>query len=132
MPRGIASIPWSPLAFDLSHDASVYAKWGHGLQGRRRQLTFAHLPVPSGPNQCRPSNSGPRRSSWTTTSGSISPAYTAEYKDVQVDFNALLPGVNRTTIETTNADGARRSKGIEMQLAVTPLSGLTWGRELRL
>jgi iron complex outermembrane receptor protein len=44
---------------------------------------------------------------------------------VQIDFNAVIPGSNRGTIETTNAAGNGRSKGIEADLTLAPMRGLT-------
>jgi iron complex outermembrane receptor protein len=54
-------------------------------------------------------------------------AYTSKYKDAQIDFNAIIPGVNRGTLETTNAAGNGRVKGYEIDLTVAPVTGLTLG-----
>ena len=52
-------------------------------------------------------------------------AYTTDYKDVQIDFNAVIPGSNRGTLETTNTAGSGRVKGIEADLTIVPAKGLT-------
>jgi iron complex outermembrane receptor protein len=44
---------------------------------------------------------------------------------MQIDFIAPVLNTTRTTIETTNAEGNGRIKGIEADLTVTPVQGLT-------
>lgn len=52
-------------------------------------------------------------------------AYTTRYRDIQIDFNAInLAGSTRGTIETVNAKGKGKIKGVEADISVAPVKGL--------
>jgi iron complex outermembrane receptor protein len=117
--------PMVVVAFDLTRETSLYAKYDTGYKAggaNSRSLTYRSFD----PESVVAYEIGAKSEFLDRHARFNIAAYSEEYKDVQIDFNALLPGVNRTTIETTNADGAGRSKGIEAELAFTPVSGLTW------
>lgn len=53
-------------------------------------------------------------------------AWKTTYNDIQIDFNAVnLASSNRGTIETVNAPGKGKLKGIEVDLTLAPIDGLT-------
>ena len=53
-------------------------------------------------------------------------AWKTTYNDIQIDFNAVnLATNNRGTIETVNAPGKGKLKGIEADLTFAPIEGLT-------
>jgi iron complex outermembrane recepter protein len=57
-------------------------------------------------------------------------AYMMDRNDTQVDFNFFIPqpnGTVRNTLETVNAEGTTKIRGIEADLTVRPVDGLSVG-----
>ncbi len=57
-------------------------------------------------------------------------AYLMDRKDTQVDFNFFIPQTNgtvRNTLETVNAAGTNKIRGIEADLTLRPTDGLSFG-----
>lgn len=116
--------PLLTLAYDLTPDINIYGKWSTGYKAggaNTRSLTFRSFDPES-------VSSFEIGSKMDLLDGRVRlnlAAYTTKYKDVQIDFTAVTPGVTRATIETTNADGAGRIKGVEADLTIIPTRGLT-------
>lgn len=116
--------PLVNLSVDLSPDIHVYGKWSSGYKAggaNSRSLTYRGF----GPESVAVFEVGTKTEFFDRHVRLNAAAYTGRYKNVQIDFNALIPGANRTTIETTNAGGNGRIKGVETDLTIAPLPGLT-------
>jgi iron complex outermembrane receptor protein len=116
--------PLVNLAVDLAPSAHIYGKWSSGYKAggaNSRSLTYRSF----GPESVSVFEVGAKTEFFDRTVRLNVAAYTGQYKNVQIDFNALFPGVNRTTIETVNADGNGRIKGVEADLTIAPIRGLT-------
>jgi iron complex outermembrane receptor protein len=116
--------PLVTLAYDVSRGINVYGKWSSGYKAggaNSRSLTYRSF----GPESVSSFEIGSKMDLLADTVRLNLAAYTTKYKNVQIDFNAVTPGVNRTTLETVNVDGAGRVKGVEADLTVAPVRGLT-------
>ncbi|HUD90400.1 TonB-dependent receptor [Sphingobium sp.] len=116
--------PMVNLAVDLTQDMHVYGKWSTGYKAggaNSRSLTYRHF----GPESVSTFEIGAKTEFFDRHARFNIAAYTSSYKDMQIDFIAPVLNSTRTTIETTNAQGNGRIKGIEADLTVTPLEGLT-------
>jgi iron complex outermembrane receptor protein len=117
--------PMVNLSVDVTRDVHVYGKWSTGYKAggaNSRSLTYRSF----GPESVSSLEIGAKTEFLNHHARFNIAAYTAAYKDVQIDFiKPTTPGSTRGTIETTNAEGNGRTKGIEADLAVTPVQGLT-------
>lgn len=116
--------PMVNLSLDLARNISVYGKWSTGYKSggaNSRSLTYRAF----GPESISEFEIGAKTEFLDHHVRLNLAAYTGAYKNVQVDFNALIPGANRGTLETTNADGKGRIKGVEADLTIAPVQGLT-------
>jgi iron complex outermembrane receptor protein len=116
--------PLIDLAVDVTKDISVYGKWSTGYKSggaNSRSLTYRAF----NPESVSTFEIGTKTEFLDRHVRLDLAAYTSQYKDAQIDFNAILPGVNRGTLETTNAAGNGRIHGVEADLTVTPVNGLT-------
>jgi iron complex outermembrane receptor protein len=116
--------PLINLSLDLARSISVYGKWSTGYKSggaNSRSLTYRAF----GPESISEFEVGAKTEFLDHHVRLNLAAYTGKYKNVQVDFNAIIPGANRGTLETTNTDGAGRIKGVEADLTIAPVTGLT-------
>ncbi len=118
--------PAVSVAFDVTNDIHVYAKWGTAYRAggaNSRSLTYR----PFGPEVVTSREIGVKSEFWDNRARLNLAAFTTDYEDIQVDFNrnVLTPGVNRTTNETVNVPGAAKIEGYEAELTVMPIEGLT-------
>ncbi|WP_066607909.1 TonB-dependent receptor [Sphingobium cupriresistens] len=116
--------PLVTLAYDVSRHINVYGKWSTGYKAggaNSRSLTYRSF----GPESVSSFEIGSKMDLLDNMVRLNLAAYTTKYKNVQIDFNAVTPGVNRTTLETVNVDGSGRIKGFEADLTVAPATGLT-------
>ena len=126
-PLGVRSNRVDPLvnlSVDLARNVSVYGKWSTGYRAagaNSRSLTYR----PFGPESVSEFEIGAKTEFLDRRVRLNLAAYTGSYKNVQIDFNAIIPGANRGTVETTNTDGNGRIKGVEADLTVAPAKGLT-------
>ena len=127
LPLGVRSNRVDPLvnlSIDLARNISVYGKWSTGYRAagaNSRSLTYR----PFGPESVSEFEIGAKSEFLDHRVRLNLAAYTGSYKNVQIDFNAIIPGANRGTVETTNTDGNGRIKGVEADLTVAPVEGLT-------
>jgi iron complex outermembrane receptor protein len=113
------------LSADVTHDISVYGRWSTGYKAggaNSRSLTYRAF----NPESVSTFELGGKTEFLDHHARFNIAAYTGTYKDVQIDFNAIIPGANRGTVETTNASGTGRIKGVESDFALTPFNGLTF------
>ncbi|WP_443478613.1 TonB-dependent receptor [Novosphingobium aerophilum] len=116
--------PTINLAYDLADDIHVYGKWSTGYKAggaNSRSLTYRAFK----PESVSSFEVGAKTEFLDRHVRLNLAAWTAAYKDVQIDFYAPVASSNRTTTETTNAEGQGRSKGVEAELTVMPMTGLT-------
>ncbi|HEX7854235.1 MAG TPA: TonB-dependent receptor [Sphingobium sp.] len=119
--------PMVNLAIDVTPDVHLYGKWSTGYKAggaNSRSQTFRAF----NPESVSTFEIGAKTEFLDHHARFNIAAYTSAYKDMQVDFIApvvTVPATTRTTIETMNANGNGRIKGIEADLTVTPVNGLT-------
>ena len=137
-PRGLDAAwsrvdPLVTLAYDVTGDVHVYGKWSEGYKSggaNSRSLTYA----PFNPETLSMFEIGAKTEFLDRRVRLNLAAYTGAYKAIQIDFqanylqldaNGKLLETTRTTVETTNSPGTGRAKGIEAELTVAPMAGLT-------
>jgi iron complex outermembrane receptor protein len=126
--------PMVNLAYDLNRDMHVYGKWSTGYKSggaNSRSLTYA----PFKPETVSMFEIGAKTEFLNRHARLNVAAYTGSYKDIQLDFQAtyqqfdangnLITTGTRTTTETYNAPGTGRLKGVEAELTLMPITGLT-------
>ena len=116
--------PLVSLGVDVTPDISVYGRWSTGYRAggaNSRSLTYRAFD----PESVSMFELGAKTEVWDHRARFNLAAYAGQLKDAQVDFSVLIPGNNRGTLETTNA-ATMDTKGVELDLAVTPVSGLTF------
>ncbi|OJU12255.1 MAG: TonB-dependent receptor [Caulobacterales bacterium 68-7] len=117
--------PMVDVAYDLSDDVNVYAKWSTGYKAggaNSRSLTYRAFD----PETVSMYELGAKSEFWERRARLNVAAYYGDIKDIQVDFNAIIPGNNRGTLETTNA-ASGKTKGFEADFQIAPVDGLTLG-----
>jgi iron complex outermembrane receptor protein len=115
--------PMVDVAYDLTSDVNVYAKWSTGYKAggaNSRSLTYR----PFDPETVSMYELGAKSEFFDRSARLNVAAFYGEIKDIQVDFNAIIPGNNRGTLETTNA-GAGTTRGFEADFTLAPIDGLT-------
>jgi iron complex outermembrane recepter protein len=119
--------PLITLAFDASDDVNFYAKYATGYRAggaSSRSLNYRSF----GPESVKSYEIG-MKSEWFDRLVRLNvAAYIMDRKDSQVDFNFFIPqpnGTVRNTLETVNAEGITKIKGIEADLTLRPADGLS-------
>jgi iron complex outermembrane receptor protein len=129
--------PMVNLAFDVSKNNMVYAKWGTGYRSggaNSRSLTYRAF----NPESVSLFEIGTKNEFFDHHVRLNASAYAGAYKNIQVDFsgayetviNGVFTRSTRTTTETINAPGTGGLKGFEAELAVNPVKGLTFTASL--
>jgi len=118
--------PAFSVDFDVTRDIHVYAKWGSAYRAggaNSRSLTYRAF----GPEEVESSEIGVKSEFWDRRVRVNLAGYKTDYKNIQVDFNrnAIVAGSNRTVNETVNAPGTAKIEGLEADIAVAPIAGLT-------
>ena len=116
--------PMVNLAFDVTQDVHVYGKWSTGYKAggaNSRSLTYRKFD----PESVSTFEIGAKTEFFDNHARFNVAAYTSAYKYMHIDFIAPVLNTTRTTLETTNASGNGRIKGIEADLTITPFQGLT-------
>jgi iron complex outermembrane receptor protein len=111
-------------AADVTPDVHLYGKWSTGYKSggaNSRSLTYRAFD----PETVSMFELGAKTEFWDHRARFNLAAYTGKLKDVQVDFNVIIVGNNRGTLETTNA-ATGRTKGLEADFALQPVVGLTF------
>jgi iron complex outermembrane receptor protein len=124
--------PLVNLAADISRDVHVYGKWSTGYKSggaNSRSLNYAAF----NPETVSMFEVGAKTEFWDHKARFNIAAYTGTYKSIQLDFSGLYEDVingvrvatTRTTTNTVNAPGKGRLKGVEAELTLAPVNGLT-------
>ena len=127
LPLDVSAGRFDPLvniSINPTRDITLYGRWATGYKSagaNSRSLTYR----PFGPESVSTFEIGAKTEFFDHRVRLNLAAYTTDYKDVQIDFNAVIPGSNRGTLETTNTAGSGRVKGVEADLTIAPAKGLT-------
>ena len=119
--------PIVTLAYDIDRDINVYAKYTTGYRAggaSSRSLNYRSF----GPEEVKSYEVGSKLELFNRAVRFNLAAYMMDRSDSQVDFNFFVPqsnGTVRNTLETVNAEGTTKIRGIEADLTVQPLEGLS-------
>ena len=115
--------PMVTLAYEAAPGVNLYAKWSTGYKAggaNSRSLTYRSFD----PESVKMYEAGAKTEFWEHRARLNVSAFHGDLKDAQVDFNVVIPGNNRGTLETTNA-ATGTTKGFDVDLSVVPVEGLT-------
>ena len=124
--------PLVNLAFDASRDVHLYGKWSSGYRSggaNSRSVSYAAF----NPETVSMFEIGAKTEFLNRRARFNIAAYAGTYKNIQLDFSGayedVIGGVRvattRTTTDTVNAPGTGKLKGIEAELTLAPVKGLT-------
>jgi iron complex outermembrane receptor protein len=124
--------PMINLAADITRDVHVYGKWSTGYKSggaNSRALDYE----PFNPETVSMFEIGAKTEFFDRHVRFNVAAYMGDYKNIQLDFSGLYEDVvngvrvatTRTTTNTVNAPGKGKLKGVEAELTVAPVTGLT-------
>ena len=119
--------PIVTVAYDIDRDVNVYAKYTTGYRAggaSSRSLTYRSF----GPEEVKSYEVGSKMEFFDRAVRFNIAAYMMDRTDSQVDFNFYVPQTNgtvRNTLETVNAEGKTKIRGVEADLTVKPLDGLS-------
>ncbi len=124
--------PMVNLAFDASRDVHLYGKWSTGFRSggaNSRSLSYKKFD----PETVSMFELGAKTEFWDHKARFNVAAYAGTYKGIQLDFFGLYEDfvngqpvvTTRTTSDTINAPGTGKVKGIEAELTLAPVRGLT-------
>lgn len=125
--------PMATIAYDVSPDVHLYAKYATGYRAggaSSRSLTYRSF----GPEDLKSYEIGAKSEFLDHRVRLNLAAYVADRTGSQIDFSNVTPvyaadGVTvvstRNTLETINAPGTTKIRGIEADLTVNPAEGLT-------
>ncbi|MFM9828236.1 MAG: TonB-dependent receptor [Sphingomonas sp.] len=133
--RNITTSRFDPLvnlALDVSDDVHIYGKWNTGYRSggaNSRSLNYSSF----NPESVSIFEIGAKTELLNHRVRLNLAAYTGAYKGIQLDYSGLYEDIvngvrvatTRTTTDTVNAPGTGRVRGVEAELAVNPLQGLT-------
>jgi len=124
--------PLVNLSIDASEDVLLYGKWSSGYRSggaNSRSLSYKTFD----PETVSMFEVGAKTEFLDNRARFNIAAYTGTYKDIQLDFSGLYEDVingvrvatTRTTTDTVNAPGSGKLKGVEVELTLAPVDGLT-------
>lgn len=120
--------PMVNIAIDLSRDVHVYGKWSTGYRSGGANARSQQYD-PFDPESVSIFEIGAKTEFFDNHARFNIAAYAGSYKNIQVDFVRPFEtgGIRttRTTLSTVNAPGTGGLHGIEAELTVNPLEGLT-------
>lgn len=118
--------PLVTLAYDVTPDVNVYAKFATGYRAggaSSRSLTYRSF----GPEKVKSYEIGLKSDLFDRRVRFNLAGYIMDRTGSQIDFNFYNPVTNRNTLETVNAPGTTKIRGIEAELTARPADGLTLG-----
>jgi iron complex outermembrane receptor protein len=121
--------PLVTVAWDASDGVNLYAKYATGYRAggaSSRSLNYRAF----GPESVKSYEIGTKTELFDRLVRLNLAAYLMDRSDSQVDFNFFIPQTNgtvRNTLETVNAEGITKIKGIEADLTVRPTDSLSFG-----
>lgn len=121
--------PLATVAWDASDAVNLYAKYATGYRAggaSSRSLNYRAF----GPESVKSYEIGAKTELFDRLVRLNLAGYIMDRTDSQVDFNFFIPQTNgtvRNTLETVNAEGVTKIKGIEADLTVRPTDSLSFG-----
>ena len=121
--------PLATVAWDASDAVNLYAKYATGYRAggaSSRSLNYRAF----GPESVKSYEIGAKTELFDRLVRLNLAGYIMDRTDSQVDFNFFIPQTNgtvRNTLETVNAEGITKIKGIEADLTVRPTESLSFG-----
>ena len=115
--------PMVTVAFDASDDVHFYAKYATGYRSggaSSRSLTYRSF----GPEEVESYEIGAKTQFLDRLVRLNLAGYIMDRTGSQVDFNFFDPITNRNTLETVNAPGTTKIRGVEADLTLFPTEGL--------
>lgn len=121
--------PLATIAWQASDNINLYAKYATGYRAggaSSRSLNYRSF----GPEAVKSYEVGAKTEFFDRLVRLNLAGYIMDRTDTQVDFNFFIPQANgtvRNTLETVNAAGTTKIRGIEADLTVRPAEGLSLG-----
>ncbi|MFM9934657.1 MAG: TonB-dependent receptor [Novosphingobium sp.] len=121
--------PLGIVAYDVTLGVNIYAKYATGYRAggaSSRSLNYRAF----GPESVKSYEVGVKTELFDRKVRFNLAGYIMDRKDSQVDFNFFIPqpdGTVRNTLETVNAQGITKIRGVEADLNVRPVDGLALG-----
>ncbi|WP_176595071.1 MULTISPECIES: TonB-dependent receptor [Sphingobium] len=118
--------PMATVAYDVSNDVHVYAKYATGYRAGGASSRTANY-QPFNPEDVKSYEVGLKSDFWNNRARFNLAGYIMDRKDSQVDISSIQPfnGSNFNNLVTINAPGTTKIRGIEADLTVEPVDGLT-------
>ena len=120
--------PMVNLSFDAARDVHLYGKWSTGYKSggaNSRSQEYDRF----NPEEVSIFEIGAKTEFWDRRARFNVAAYAGTYKNIQVDFiRPFETGgvrITRTTLSTVNAPGTGGLHGVEAELTLAPVDGLT-------
>jgi iron complex outermembrane receptor protein len=121
--------PLAVIAYDVTPGVNVYAKYATGYRAggaSSRSLNYRSF----GPEEVKSYELGLKTELFDRKVRFNLAGYIMDRNNSQVDFNFFVPqpdGTVRNTLETVNALGTTKIRGVEADLSVRPVDGLALG-----
>lgn len=118
--------PMATLAYDLSDDVHVYAKYATGYRAGGASSRTANYQA-FDPEEVKSYEVGLKADFWDRRARFNLAGYIMDRKDSQLDisFIQFAGGSSVNVLRTINAEGTTKIRGIEADLTVKPVDGLT-------
>ncbi|WHO38311.1 TonB-dependent receptor [Sphingobium sp. AP49] len=118
--------PMATLAYDVSDDVHVYAKYATGYRAGGASSRTANYQA-FDPEDVKSYEVGLKSDFWDHKARFNLAAYIMDRKDSQVDISSIQPfnGSNFNNLVTINAAGTTKIRGVEADLTLNPVEGLT-------
>ena len=116
--------PMVTLAYDATRDINLYAKYATGYRSggaSSRSLIYRSF----GPESVKSYELGAKTFLFDRLARLNVAGYLMDRTGSQIDFNFYDPDTNRNTLETVNAPGTTKIRGVETELTVYPTTRLT-------
>ncbi|MET0363655.1 MAG: TonB-dependent receptor, partial [Sphingobium sp.] len=122
--------PMVTLAYDVSHDVHVYAKYATGYRAGGASSRTANYQA-FDPEDVKSYEVGLKADFWDQRARFNLAGYIMDRKNSQVDISSIqtdtstTPNTSINILQTINAPGITKIRGIEADLTVKPIDGLT-------
>ncbi|HKT76588.1 MAG TPA: TonB-dependent receptor, partial [Sphingobium sp.] len=118
--------PMATIAYDVTNDVHVYAKYATGYRAGGASSRTANYQA-FNPEDVKSYEVGLKSDFWDHRARFNLAGYIMDRKDSQVDISSIQPfnGSNFNNLVTINAAGNTKIRGIEADLTVEPVDGLT-------
>jgi iron complex outermembrane receptor protein len=120
--------PMATLAYDVSNDIHVYAKYATGYRAGGASSRTANYQA-FNPEDVKSYEVGMKADFFDHKARLNLAGYIMDRKDSQIDISYIQPagGSNVNVLRTINAEGTTKIRGIEADLTLRPTEGLTLG-----